>query len=130
MKPIHVYVAVYDLVDRPSVAMEGEDDRLVGSEQFDEACLAHPVRVELAREEAHQVNDVDYAHLELGGVLAQPPGRSHGLKSGDIPGTGENSCIARKSAPAKWGTQPPQPRDAVLDRTGYRPANLPNESGA
>ena len=47
------------------VAVEGEDNRLVGGEELDEARLVHAVRVELAGEERHKVHDVDDAHLEL-----------------------------------------------------------------
>src|SRR5829696_5010292 len=72
VEAVDVYVAVHDLVDRTLVAVKGEDYRLVSGKQLDEAGLAHAVRVELAREERHEDHDVDYPHLELGRILAQP----------------------------------------------------------
>src|SRR5215211_1771594 len=90
VEAVDVDVAVHDLVERALVAVEGEDYRLVGGEELDEARLVHAVRVELAREERHEVNHVDDAHLEPGRVPAQPLGRRHGLQGGDVAGAAEN----------------------------------------
>src|SRR5918993_1413456 len=76
VEAIDVDVTVHDLVNRALVTVEGEDDLLVGGKELDEACLGHPMRVELPREEGHQIHDVDDAHLELGRMLAQPVRRS------------------------------------------------------
>ena len=46
------------------------DDGSVRREELDEARLVHPVRVELAGEERHQVDHVDHADLEFRCVLA------------------------------------------------------------
>ena len=83
-------MAVHDLVERPLVAVEGEDDRLVGGNSSTKRVSLHAVRVVLAREEAHQVNDVDYAHLELRRVLAQPLRRRHRLQGRDVAGAAED----------------------------------------
>src|SRR5215210_7068101 len=53
VEAVDVDVAVHDLVERALVAVEGEDYRLVGGEELNEARLVHSVRVELAREEGH-----------------------------------------------------------------------------
>src|SRR5215218_11416474 len=79
VEAVDVDVPMHDLVDRALVAVEGEDDLLVCGEELDEPRLAHAVRVELTREESHQVHDVDDADLELGGAIAQPVRRSDGL---------------------------------------------------
>src|SRR5918993_1230710 len=76
VEAVDIDVPVHDLVNRALVTVEGEDDLLVGGEELDEACLGHPMRVELPREEGHQIHDVDDAHLELGRMLAQPVRRS------------------------------------------------------
>src|SRR5215212_6056867 len=56
VEAVDVDVAVHDLVERALVAVEGEDYRLVGGEELNEARLVHAVRVEFAREERHEVN--------------------------------------------------------------------------
>src|SRR5215211_271261 len=90
VETVDIDVSVHDLVDRPPVAVEGEDDLLVCCKQLDEARLAHPVRMELPGEEGHQIHDVDYPHLEFGCMLAQPARRSDGLQGRDVPCTAEN----------------------------------------
>src|SRR5215207_11594288 len=89
VEAVYIHVAVHDLVDCALVAVEGEDDLLVGGEELDEARLAHAVRVKLAREERHQVHDVYDADLELGRVLTQPVRRRDGLEGRDVTGTGQ-----------------------------------------
>src|SRR5215203_3266750 len=84
VEPVDVHVTVNDLVYGPLVAVEGEDDRFVRREELDEACLVHPVRVEFAGEERHQVNDVDHADLEVRRILSQPVGGGHGLQGRDV----------------------------------------------
>jgi hypothetical protein len=80
---------VREPVDQPRVAVVGEDDRAVGREE----------RVELASEsradarlrlQAHQVDDVDHAHLELGQVLAQQRSRRERLERRRVAGTPEH----------------------------------------
>src|SRR5215207_859017 len=104
VKAVDVHVTVDDLVDGPLVAMKGEDDRLVCREELDEARLVHPVRVELAGEERHQVNDVDHADLEVRGVLAQPVGGGHGLQGRDVAGATQHDV--RLAAPVVAGPLP------------------------
>ena len=79
VEAVDVDVAVHDFVERALVAVEGEDYRLVGGEELNEARLVHAVRVELTREERHEVHYVDDPHLEFRRVLAQPLGRSQGF---------------------------------------------------
>ena len=45
MKTLGVRPPMYDLVDRPLVAMKGEHYRLVAGKQLDKAGFVHPVRV-------------------------------------------------------------------------------------
>src|SRR5215207_661692 len=90
VEAVDVDVPVDDLVYRAPVAVEGEDDLLIGGEELDEARLAHAVRVKLAGEERHQVYDVDDADLELWSVLAQPVRRSDGLQGRDVAGAGQH----------------------------------------
>src|SRR5581483_12475827 len=48
------------------------------------------VRVPLAREQRHQVDDVHHAHAQLRQVAAQPIGGRNGLQRGDVAGTAED----------------------------------------
>ncbi len=62
VEAVDVGVPVHDLVNRPLVAVEGEDDRLVRGEELDELRRGHAVRVIPGGEEPHQVDHVDDAH--------------------------------------------------------------------
>ena len=58
-------------VNQPRIAVEGEDDRLVGGEQRVEIVIRKPVRMLARRLQLHQVDDVDDANLQVRGVLAE-----------------------------------------------------------
>ena len=55
-------------MNRPGIAVAGEDDRSVGGEEEGvELGVGHPVGVFAVRLETHQINDVDHPDLEPGG---------------------------------------------------------------
>ena len=56
---------VDDFMNCPLVAVEGENDRFVGCEELDKACLGHAVRMDLLREQRHQIHDIDETNLEV-----------------------------------------------------------------
>src|SRR5919204_3281100 len=58
VEALRVDTPMDDLVDRTLVAVEGEDNRLVGGEQLHERRLVHPVGMELGREECHRIHHV------------------------------------------------------------------------
>ena len=71
---VNVLVAlapVSQSVNEPRIAVEGEDDRLVGREQRVEVVIGEPVRMLARGLQLHQIDDVDDADLQLGRVLAQ-----------------------------------------------------------
>ena len=66
-----VVASVSQLVDEAGVAVEGEDDGLVGSEDHVVILLRQAVRVLLLALETHQVNDIDNADAQFGERVAQ-----------------------------------------------------------
>ena len=70
VEALRVGAAVHELVDRPLVAMEREDHRRICRKEVDKLRLAQPVWVHVTREECHQVDHVDHAHLQLWRMLA------------------------------------------------------------
>ncbi len=66
-----VRAAVRQPVDQPRIAVVGEHDRLRVGEERVELGVRESVRMLVVRLEAHQVDHVDDAHLQLGKVLAQ-----------------------------------------------------------
>jgi len=82
---VDVRLPVHYLVDRPLVAVEGEHDRLVRGEQLGELRLGRAVRVDVQREQPHQVDHVHHAHAQVRHVPAQVPGRGHRLHRRDVP---------------------------------------------
>ena len=58
--------AIGELVNEPRVAVEVEDDRLVGGEQAVELALRRAVRMLGRRLQLEQVDDVDEAQLQIG----------------------------------------------------------------
>src|SRR5437868_8011407 len=74
MQVVVAVAAVGEAVDEPGVAVEVEDDRLVGGEEGVELGVRHAVRVFGGGLQAHQVDDVDDADLQVGQVLAQQRG--------------------------------------------------------
>src|SRR5215469_7632168 len=58
-------------VNEPRIAVEGEDDRLVGREQRIEIVIRQAVRMLARRLQGHQVYDIDDADLHLGRMPTQ-----------------------------------------------------------
>src|SRR5690349_9304434 len=83
--PAHVDLVVVGApvgqpVDEPRVPVVGEDDRLVGGEDGVELGVRQAVRVLGGRLQAHEVHDVDDAHLEVGQVVAEQVGGGEHLQ--------------------------------------------------
>ena len=71
-----VGAAVGQAMDQPGIAVEVEDDRLVGGEQAVEVAVGQAVRVLAVGRELEQVDDVDEADLQSRGsarAAARPP---------------------------------------------------------
>src|SRR5690348_10391120 len=66
-----VRAAIREPVDEPRIAVEGEHDRLVGGEERVELAVGEPVRMLDVGLEAHQVDDIDDAHLQVGKLAAE-----------------------------------------------------------
>src|SRR5262245_50198830 len=71
----HVQIAVIrpairESMDQPRVAVEVEDDRLVGGEQRIKVAIRQTMRMLAGRREAEQIDDVDEANLQIGEMLA------------------------------------------------------------
>ncbi len=77
-------------VDQPRVAMVSEDHRSVGGEQRVETGVGDPVWVLAVRLEAHQIDDVDDAHLQVREVAPQDVDRGQGLQGRDVAGAGHD----------------------------------------
>jgi VIT1/CCC1 family predicted Fe2+/Mn2+ transporter len=60
-----------ETVNQPRIAVVGEDHRPVRREEGVELGVGHAGRMLVLRLQAHEVDDVDQAHLELGQMLAQ-----------------------------------------------------------
>lgn len=67
-------------VDQPGIPVVGEDDRAICGEQRVELGVRQPVRVLARGLEAHQVDDVDDADLDVGQVLPQQVDRGQRLQ--------------------------------------------------
>ena len=76
--------AVGEPVDERRVTVEREDDRLVGREDRVEVAVTETVRMLAFVLQAHQVDDVDDAHCEVGEFLAQDRGSGEHLKSRNV----------------------------------------------
>lgn len=81
---VHVRVAgalVRQAVDEEGVAVEVEDDGLVGREDGAVGGVGEAVRVIGGGDEFEEVNDVDEADLEVGEVMAEDGGSGEGFLS-------------------------------------------------
>ena len=65
VKPLGVRATVYDLVDRPLVAVKRKDHRPVTSEELSKPRLWHPVWMDVTGEECHEVDHVHDPHAEI-----------------------------------------------------------------
>ena len=82
---------VHQLVDGALVAVEGEDDRPVGGEEVRRSRVSlMPCGWTAGGKRRHQVDDVDHAHLQLGDIVAQPPGRGDRLHRRDVARAGQH----------------------------------------
>ena len=77
-------------VDQPRIAVEGEDDRLVGGEDGVEVAIREPVGVLLRRLQLHQVHHVDHPDLQLRQVPAQELNGGQGLQRRHVAAAGHD----------------------------------------
>ena len=85
-----VGATVGQAVDQPRVGVEGENHRLVFSEDLVKIHLAQPVRVLGLRLQLHQIDDVHHADPEFRQVLAQDGDGGERLERGHIATAGHN----------------------------------------
>jgi hypothetical protein len=100
---------VGEAVDEPRVAVVGEDHRAVDGEQRVEQGVGQAVRVLGVGLQAHQVDDVDDAHAQLGQMRPQQRRGRDDLERRNVPGAGQHDV----GLPALVGRGPrPDPRAA------------------
>jgi len=85
-----VLPSVREPVNEPWIAVIGKDDGPVGGEHGVELRIGQAVRVLALGLEAHKVDDVHDAHLELRQALAQDRRRGQRLERRDIAAAGED----------------------------------------
>ena len=84
MDALLIATAIGQLMDQPGIAMEVEDDGLVGGEQVVELPVAEPVGVLLFGHQRQQIHHVDEAHLQVGKLLAHDGGCRQGFLRGNV----------------------------------------------
>ena len=82
--------AIRKPVNQPRIAVEVEDDRLVGGEQAVELALGRPVRMLGRGLQPEEIHDVDEPQLEIGHPLAQDGRRGQRLHGGDVAARGQD----------------------------------------
>ena len=85
-----VVASVSQLMDEAGIAVEGEDDGLVGGEDHVVISLRQAVRVLLLALETHQVNDVDNADAQFGERAAQDGDGGQSLKRRRVAAAGHD----------------------------------------
>src|SRR5438067_2877763 len=85
-----IRAAVREPVDQPRITVVGEDDRPVWREQGVELLIREAVGMLGVRLQAHEVDDVDDAHLQLGQVLAKQRRCGERLEGGDVSAAAEH----------------------------------------
>jgi hypothetical protein len=116
----HVQVRVIgapigEAVDQPGVAVVGEEDGSVGREERVELAVREAVGVLALGLEAHQVDDVDDAHLQLRQPFAQDRGRRQRLECRYVATAGEDNVGLLVTVVGGPLPDPDSPR-AVEDR--------------
>ena len=72
MKAFGVFPSVDNFVNRPLIAMKGENNRFGAGKQIAELLAIHAMWVRLGGKQRHQIHDVDEAHPQIWQMLAQP----------------------------------------------------------
>ena len=111
--------AIREAMDQPRVAVVGEHDRLVGREQGVELVVGQPVRMLLLVLQAHEVDHVDEADLELRQVLADQVDRCECLDRRDVPGAGHHD-VGLAALVVGRPVPDPDAAGAVEDRLVHR----------
>ena len=113
-----VRAPVGQAVDQPRVAVVGEDDRPARREERVELGIGQPVRMLALRLQAHQVDDVHDAHLQVGQVPADQ------LRAATVSSVGTSPAQARTTSGSAFvAARPvpdPDPPRAVGDRLVHR----------
>ena len=97
-------------VDQPRIAVVREDDGAVDREERVELRVGEAVRMLALRLEAHQVDDVDDAHLQLGETIAQDRGGGERLERRHVAAAGEHDVGLAASSSFDAQSQMPTPR--------------------
>src|ERR1700730_698019 len=83
--------AIGEAMDQRGIAVEGEQDGLVGSEQGVEVFIGQAVRMFGDGLQGHQVHDVDDADAKVGDIFAEQGHGSENFESGNIAGAGHDN---------------------------------------
>ena len=106
-------------VDEPRVAVVGEDHRPVRREERVELVVGEAVGMLVGALQAHQVDDVDDAHLQLGQVLAQQRRGGQHLERRDVAGAAQHD-VGLDAGVAAGPVPRADPARAVQDRVVHR----------
>src|SRR5262245_58786294 len=102
-------------VNEPRIAVEGENDWLVRSEQRVEIVIRKAMRMLALRLQFHEIHDVDNTHLQVGRVSAKEVDSCQSLQCWDIAAASHHDIGLLATIIA--GPFPdPKPGSAVLDR--------------
>src|SRR5262249_33965249 len=106
-------------VNEPRIAVEGENDWLVRSEQRVEIVIRKAMRMLALRLQFHEIHDVDNTHLQVGRVSAKEGDSCQSLQCWDIAAASHHDIGLLATIIA--GPFPdPKPGSAVLDRLVHR----------
>ena len=109
-----IAAAIGEPVDQPRIAVVGEDGRLVAGEHSVKLAVRQAMRVLRVRLQAHQVDDVDHPHSQVGQFTPQDIGGSQCLQRRNVAGAGQHHVGL-----AGRGARPlpdPQSAGAMVDR--------------
>src|SRR4029450_85094 len=106
-------------MNEPRVAVEGEDDRPVRSEQRVEIVVRKTMRMLARRLQLHEIHDVDNTHLQVGRVSAEEVDRSQSLERWNVSAANHHN-IGLLATVIAGPVPDSQPGSAVLDRLIHR----------
>src|SRR4029077_13280179 len=102
-------------MNEPRVAVEGEDDGLVRSEQRVEIVIREAMRMLALRLELHEIYDVDDTHLQVGRVMPEEIDGSQSLQCRHVSAASHHDVGLLATVVASPFPDS-QPGSAVLDR--------------
>src|SRR5271169_1001169 len=108
-----------EAMDQPRIAVKGEDDWFVDSEQGVEVAVLQAVRMLAWGLQRHHINDVDDPYFQFGRMLAQELDRGQRLKRRHIAAAGHHDVRLAAAVVARpWPDA--ESRFAMLDRLIHR----------